>query len=166
MKKQRTNSSQWFGAGGILFPVLLWALSILGAYFAAGERLFEPAGIVAALGFGSFILWLNRFSSKARSLGKTKRQTRNEFIPNALAKIDSLSTKQEGPRELDLESLRFVQYIIDQGFRGFDDWTDYKVIDQFQTLAIRYQLYEMMYTLGAYQGQFLLPYVDSPSDAD
>jgi hypothetical protein len=95
-----------------------------------------------------------------------KRQTRNEFIPNALAKIDSLSTKQEGPWELDLESLRFVQYIIDQGFRGFDDWTDYKVIDQFQTSAIRYQMYEMMYTSGAYQGQVLRQYFNGPSDAD
>jgi subtilase family serine protease len=38
------------------------------------------------------------------------------------------------------------------GLRDLNDWTDIKAIDQFQTAAIRYQLYEHIYALGAYQG--------------
>lgn len=45
-----------------------------------------------------------------------------------------------------------VQWTIDQGHLKIDDWTNFTVIDQFQTSALRYQLYEMMYCLGAYQG--------------
>jgi subtilase family serine protease len=55
-------------------------------------------------------------------------------------------------RELDIEGLRAIQYIIDMGLRDLNDWTDIKAIDQFQTAAIRYQLYEHIYALGAYQG--------------
>jgi len=55
-------------------------------------------------------------------------------------------------RELSLEELRMIQYIIDQGLRDINDWAGFNVIDQFQTSALRYQLYEMGYCLGAYQG--------------
>lgn len=52
-----------------MFPLLIWVLAAFGAYFAAGESLFEPAGIIAALFLGAFILWLNRFSKRLEWLG-------------------------------------------------------------------------------------------------
>jgi hypothetical protein len=42
------------------------------------------------------------------------------------------------------------------GLRDLNDWTGVRVIDQFQTPAIRYQLYEHMYALGAYQGMAIV----------
>lgn len=57
-------------------------------------------------------------------------------------------------RELSLEELRAVQHVIDLGLLDIDDWSEFGVIDQFQTSALRYQLYEMMYTYGIYQGTY------------
>jgi hypothetical protein len=45
-----------------------------------------------------------------------------------------------------------MQYLFDQSFLGLDDWTNHAIIDQFQTSALRYQLYKMIYAFGIYQG--------------
>ncbi|KAI9743694.1 MAG: hypothetical protein M1818_003010 [Claussenomyces sp. TS43310] len=60
----------------------------------------------------------------------------------------------DAERELSLEDLRMVQHAIDQGLRDVNDWTGFSIIDQFQTSALRYQLYEIGYSLGAYQGVY------------
>jgi hypothetical protein len=107
---------------------------------------------------GSFVFWPNRKSKTARENGQVKREARNTFIPTALAELDSqrLYPAAAGERELDIEGLRAIQYIIDMGLRDLNDWTDIKVNDQFQTAAIRYQLCEHMYALGAYQGMAIV----------
>lgn len=98
--------------------------------------------------------YFNRYSRRARTEASTKRDTRNAFIESELANIDqtSLSAPKDADRELDLEALRAVQYLIDQARRDINDWTDFTVIDQFQTAALRYQLYEIIYVLSTYQG--------------
>lgn len=147
---------QWFGAGAIAFPILLWILAAGGAYFAAGTTVFEHAGLVSVALLGGFMLWFNRFSAKAREAGDNKRKARNDYLPSVLSTIDSQkqNAPDPGDRELDLETLRRVQYLIDQGLRDINDFTDFAIIDQFQTSAIRYQLYENMYVLGTYQGVY------------
>jgi len=114
--------------------------------------------LIAATILGSFVFWLNRKSKTARENGQVKREARNTFIPTELAELDSqrLYPAAAGERELDIEGLRAIQYIIDMGLRDLNDWTDIKVIDQFQTAAIRYQLYEHMYALGIYQGMTIV----------
>jgi hypothetical protein len=126
----------------------------LGAYFAAGESVFESAGIITGLCLAAFVVYFNRFSSKASKAGAAKREIRNEFLPTELADVEAASVKPppEGERELALDDLRLVQYAIDQARRGHDDWTNFGIIDQFQTSALRYQLYELGYIMGAYQG--------------
>lgn len=100
------------------------------------------------------MLWFNRLSAKLRNHARAKRQTRNSFLPKVLADLEAYKYEPQGPgdREIDLKTARAVQYLVDQGLRDLNDWTDVKIIDQFQTSAIRYQLYENMYVLGAYQG--------------
>lgn len=144
----------WFGAGGLAFPLGLWILSALGAYFAAGESVFEYAGIITGVALAAFIGYFNRFSAKASKAGVFKRETRNQFIATELRDIEASSVKPppENERELSLDDLRMVQYAIDQARRDHDDWTNFGIIDQFQTSALRYQLYELGYIMGAYQG--------------
>jgi hypothetical protein len=144
----------WFGAGGLAFPLGLWILSAGGAYAVAEAELFDRADVVSVFLLGAFILYFNRISANARKQGIVKRDGRNAFIPAALDAIDAASVSP-GPREdreLGLTELRNIQWTIDQGLLPLDDWTNFTVVDQFQTAALRYQLYEMMYCLGAYQG--------------
>ncbi|KAF2813992.1 uncharacterized protein BDZ99DRAFT_567692 [Mytilinidion resinicola] len=144
----------WFGAGGIFFPILIWALSIPGAYYATGKTVFSYGGIISLGLLVSFITYFNRLSATARTKATEKRNTRNTFITNELTSIDTLSTPAppDADRELSLEDLRVIQYVFDQASKAHDDWSEFNVIDQFQTSAVRYQLYEMMYCLGMYIG--------------
>ncbi len=102
----------------------------------------------------AFLGYFNHISRRSRAKASAKRDTRNEFIRSELANIDllSLPAPEAKDREVDLDGLRAVQYILDQARRQNDDWTDFTVIDQFQTSALRYQLYEMIYVLAVYQG--------------
>jgi len=106
------------------------------------------------VGLTAFVLYFNRLSLKASKAGTDKRNTRNQFIQAELAEIEAATIKPPpvGERELALDDLRLVQYAIDQGLREMGDWTGFNVIDQFQTSALGYQLYELGYVIGAYQG--------------
>lgn len=135
-------------------PVTLWILSTIGAYFTAGETVFEYSGYISICLLASLLGYLNRFSANDRKKRTERRHARNTFIPSALNDIDkrAVPAPPESDRELTLCELRKVQYLIDQANRGPDDWTDFNIIDQFQTSALRYQIYESMYCLSAYQG--------------
>jgi hypothetical protein len=137
-----------------LFPILVWALSIPGAYYATGNSVFSASGFIALGLLLAFVTYFNRLSATARAKSAEKRTTRNTFITNELASIDKLSTPAppDADRELSIEDLRLVQYVFDQASKAHDDWSGFNVIDQFQTSSVRYQLYEMMYCLGAYMG--------------
>ncbi|EXJ91486.1 hypothetical protein A1O3_00034 [Capronia epimyces CBS 606.96] len=144
----------WFGAGGVAFPVALWILSAGGAYVMAGSELFVHAGTVDVIILAAFLLYFNRTSASARIIAINKRRARNTFIPTTLATLDAgaISPAPRDERELGLSELRDVQWAVDQSLLPLDDWSNFNIIDQFQTSALRYQLYEMMFVLGAYQG--------------
>jgi len=143
----------WFGCGGIFFPIFLWTTSSGLAGYLAKESVFEHAdkiwACICLLGIG----YVATKSSAANIAGAQKRRSRNEFLINAVQKnqLESPEVPIPGSRELDLRTLRFVQWYIECGLQGFDNWNNHDVIDQFQTAAVRYQLYEVVYDLGLYQ---------------
>ena len=47
-----------------------------------------------------------------------------------------------------MEQLRYLQRIVDLSLKDFDDWEGFTDIDQFQTSALRYQLYDIVYCLS------------------
>lgn len=136
---------------------MIWVLSIPGAYLTTGKTVFEYSGFVTLALLASFFGYFNRLSSKSRAKAAAKRENRNAFIPKSLADVQSIALKSpaDEDRELSLEDLRDVQYLLDVGLKGMDNFEDFTIIDQFQTSSIRYQLYEMMYCLGAYQGIYV-----------
>ncbi|KPM38350.1 hypothetical protein AK830_g8236 [Neonectria ditissima] len=146
----------WFGGGAITFPLLIWALSIIGAHAAARQPLWEPAGSLAPGILALVFLGANRFSANARSAAVKKQKIRNAFIPEELARLDqiALNSPTGDDRELDIDTLRELQFLFDHAFQDLDDWSGFTCIDQFQTSSIRYQIYEMMYCLGLYQGVY------------
>lgn len=142
----------WFGAGGVLFPALLWAGTAGLAALLAQDQLLEIAGpiwavfCVAGIGYVTY----NTFAANAE--GKRKRQERNNYLISSVQENQANSTVLErGSRELDLETLRWLQWFIELGRTPKDDFSYHDVIDQFQTSAIRYQLYETVSDLGLYQ---------------
>jgi hypothetical protein len=126
------------------------------------------------------VLLVMQFSNQLGSLllpylaalysGSTERAKRQEKMDKLSGKLGIPSFQQRWlswtlndstplrlvNEKLDIEGLRAIQYIIDMGLRDLNDLTDIKAIDQFQTAAIRYQLYEHMYALGAYQGMTIV----------
>ncbi|KAJ5765633.1 hypothetical protein N7520_005192 [Penicillium odoratum] len=140
----------WFGACGLAFPLLLWAFSIPGAYFAASDALYEKAWVVAVILQAAPILYLNRSSSQARASAITKRKDRNLQLPLALERVQTsaVSVSPDEDRELTLWELRRVQRLFDVGLQSIDDWSNFS----FQTSALRYQLYELIFCLSMYQG--------------
>jgi hypothetical protein len=145
----------WFGAGGLAFPLLLWTLSIPGAYFSASPNaVYEGAAVVAGLLLAVPILFFNRSSARARGCADAKRKQRNLQLPSALECVQSnaMEPPPDEDRELSLSDLRRLQFLFDVGMQALDNWSNFTIIDQFQTSALRYQVYEMMYCLGIYQG--------------
>ncbi|KAF5652788.1 hypothetical protein F25303_2925 [Fusarium sp. NRRL 25303] len=147
----------WFGAGAILFPLLVWGLSIIGAYFTTGDIVWENSGYWApGILFAGF-LYANISSRAERNRGYKKRTARNEFILRQAAETDRLvaaASKREEDEELSIESLRKLQFLFDQAFQSLDDWSGFTIVDQYQTAALRYQIYQMMFVLGLYQSTY------------
>ncbi|KAL4939225.1 hypothetical protein BDV06DRAFT_225196 [Aspergillus oleicola] len=145
----------WFGAGGLGFPVGLWVLSIGGAYWAASpSAIWNNAGWLAGALLLSFFLVFNRHASKARRQGALRRNDRNQNLPRFLEAVTESVVAPPGAedRELTLDELRWVQWLFDVGMQDIDDFSNYGIIDQFQTASLRYQIYELMYCLAMYQG--------------
>jgi hypothetical protein len=147
----------WFGCGGVFFPIFLWTSSSGLAGILAKDTIFEHAdkvwGSICVLGIG----YLAMKTSAASAAGTEKRKARNEFLVETVQQnqLQSPSVPLPGSRELNLKTLRFVQWYIECGLQGFDEWGMHDLIDQFQTAALRYQLYEVIYALGLYQCHYV-----------
>ncbi|PNP86631.1 hypothetical protein FNYG_00021 [Fusarium nygamai] len=82
-----------------------------------------------------------------------KAQERNKYLVQAVEEQLANATPAPAPgsRELSLDTLRHVQHMIERGLSPHDDFSFHDVIDQFQTGAVRYQLYGVVDVLSLYQ---------------
>ena len=142
----------WFGAGGLFFPIALWSGSTILAALLAGDSLLELAAPVwAAICLGG-ISYITFLTHAANAEAREKRQRRNRYLIDSVRKTQQAAKRPlPGSRELDSHLLRFVQWLLELGLSPKDDFSYHDVIDQFQTSAIRYQLYETVSDLGMYQ---------------
>lgn len=145
----------WFACGGIIFPLFLWSSSAFLAMAFAKDTPFEGAGAVCAstcILTATYIAWR---TSVASSNAEAKRQTRNQYLIEEFERNERTALATTPSRELDLKTLRFVQWTLEVGLAGCDDWSYHDIIDQFQTAALRYQLYEVVYALSLYQRHYV-----------
>jgi len=142
----------WFGAGGVLFPILLWSGTSALAAFLARDKLFDSAGpIVVAISIGG-IIYTTFQTAAENARARQRRQVRNDYLVEAVQQNQAQGKKPApGSRELDLKTLRFVQWFTESGLSPMDDFSHHDVIDQFQTAAVRYQIYDIVNNLGLYQ---------------
>ena len=145
----------WFGMGGVIFPLALWIGTSLLSALLARDSLLEFAGpLWTAICIGG-VLYLTYATLAANAVARKKRETRNAYLVNEVQNNQAQATETElGSRELTERQLRFLQWFIELGLTPKDDFSYHDVIDQFQTSAIRYQLYEAVSDLGMYQYLF------------
>lgn len=146
----------WFGMGGVFFPLALYFGSAALAGFLAEDQLFEPAGYLWAGICTTGLLYIWYKCANASNAGYTKQQARNKYLMKEVARVQASATPAPPPeaRELDEHTLRFVQHMIERGLAEFDDFSYHDVIDQFQTAAVRYQLYGVIDSLALYQTHY------------
>lgn len=142
----------WFASGALLAPLLNYLAPIaIGTYLNRNADIWEDA-IYCNIGIASvFISFFVILSYRLAAANTRLRHQRNKYVPRLAAEIAEHKRLDESDREIDLQTLRFVQYFIELGLQDFDDWTGFNIIDQFQTSSLRYQLYEIVYSLGTYQ---------------
>ncbi|KAK7190641.1 hypothetical protein DPSP01_007295 [Paraphaeosphaeria sporulosa] len=142
----------WFAMGGVLFPLLLWFGSAGLAGLLAKDKLFDQAGpawgAICIVG----VSWMIYKSSIIGARGRLTQQARNKWLPAKVKSMQeaALPAPAPGSRELDEKTLRFVQHMVERGLTKHDDLSYHDVIDQFQTGAVRYQLYGVVDSLALY----------------
>lgn len=143
----------WFAMGGIFFPIALWVGSSIAAGYMATDTLFEPSALLWAAFCYTGIFWLMSNARSLNAAGYSKAQERNKYLVQAVQEQMENATPAPAPgsRELPLETLRHVQHMLERGLSPRDDFSFHDVIDQFQTGAVRYQLYGVVDVLSLYQ---------------
>ncbi|KAL3474483.1 hypothetical protein BJX99DRAFT_260415 [Aspergillus californicus] len=157
----------WFACGALVFPVFIWLASAV----AAGLVVQEPPSMAAS---STVILLPLILFAAVRIRGRRqaadairRRDLHNTHLTEYLQSLSDSATASAAPgtRELDLQTLRFAQWFIETGLLPVDDWSRHTVIDQFQTAALRYQLYQTVYSLQAYQCHYAPNYSGALGEA-
>jgi hypothetical protein len=120
------------------------------------ETVLEPAGAIVTTSVLLGLAYVTTKTQLANREAEKRRADRNQFLINQ-AKTNlsaSQSAPAPGAREADLRTLRFVQWALEMGLTSIDDFSYHDIIDQFQTSAIRYQLYQGIYELVLFQNNY------------
>lgn len=141
--------------GGVVFPILLWTgTAALSAFLARDSVLELAAPLWTAICIGG-IVYVTYATQRANAEARRKRDARNKYLVEEVRNNQLQAVEHEpGTREVDEKTLRFLQWSLELGLAPKDDFSYHDVIDQFQTSAIRYQLYEAVNGLGLYQNVF------------
>ena len=124
--------------------------------FWPGGSVLELAGpLVSAFCIGGLV-YLTYSTQRANAEARKKREARNRFLLDEVRNNQTQASPapEAGTREVDENTLRFVQWFVELGLTPKDDFSYHDVVDQFQTAAIRYQLYEAVNVLGLYQNVY------------
>lgn len=146
----------WFGCGGITFPIALWTGTIVLGAALASKSVWEPAAPLWTAICVSGLAYITWSWNAANAKAAKKRHVRNSYLVDAVQQNQATATEPApGTREVGETDLRFLQWILELALAGKDDWSYHDIIDQFQTSAIRYQLYEANMDLNMYQYMYV-----------
>ena len=144
----------WFGSGNIVAPVLVWALSAGGAGWAAhATSPWAPVtvpGCVAAIGIA---LWRAHVRRTQGML--LRREQRLASLPPVIEEVSRRMAVKPAAlvskREMSREDLAAVRYLLERGLQPVDSFVGLTRIEQFQPAALRYQLFDLQYSLAMAQ---------------
>lgn len=148
----------WFGAGGLAFILANWIIPGLVAAAIVGDRVWEPAAPIVIVTILASITYGLVISSKQQAEERRLQTSRNELLKKAEIELQNApkTTDDTGVRELKKTELQQLQHFIEACFQQTGDWSNYTRIDQFQTSALRYQLYDLQWTM-AYVQKYYMP---------
>jgi Linalool dehydratase/isomerase len=141
----------WFGTGNHIAPPLVWAgAAALAARRASKKKThFKAAPYLVAAGVGAVAY--EQWRERRKRFREQRRQGRaaNEI----LAKVTPPLRGDDRPDvhtlgEMDEITTALARKFVDIASKPYDDWSDWDVLDQFQTAAVRYQVDHMIYTLA------------------
>lgn len=138
----------WFGES-VLIAALPGAARPTSAY---------RHGLVVALAVATYV-FIVRKMSRIRNAQILRRDERNAYLPEVLAKVASngdAEAENDDDLEIPEDVLKHVRWQLDIAMLDKDDWSAFDVIDQFQPAALRYQINEASYTL-AFINRFYTP---------
>lgn len=143
----------WFVLGGIFFPIAVWFGSAIVAGFLARDAIYGPSAWICGIFCYGGILYLKVNGHWSNAARCKKAQERNKWLIEAVREQMANATPRPSPesRELSLETLRHVQFVLERGLSPADDFSYHDVIDQFQSSSLRYQLYSLVDVLSIYQ---------------
>lgn len=146
----------WFGCGGLAFPIALWTGTTAAASLLAKDTVLESAGTIVTAACMIGISYVVKQTQTANVEAEKTRDKRNAFLIDAVEHNHATAAPAPAPgsREADKRSLRFLQWVLEMGLSPQDDFSYHDIIDQFQTSAIRYQLYQGQYELASFQNSY------------
>lgn len=96
-------------------------------------------------------------ASQRNSTALKLRQERNVYLRGEISdqseKRSNVTTARQS--ELSLQDLRLLQRMVEIAYQAPDDFTNFDIIDQFQTAALRYQCYCMQWAIALVQHQYM-----------
>ena len=153
----------WFGV-----PIILWLGTAGLSAVLAKDSVLELAGpLMSAICVGGLV-YITYSTQQANTEARKKREARNHFLLEEVRKNQTTASPapEAGSRELDGNILRFFQWFLELGLTLKDHFSYHDVVDQFQTTAIRYQLYEAINCLGLYENVFCPNFHGKVNEAD
>jgi hypothetical protein len=137
----------------LVAPLAAWLLSLIIAALVAPTEPWSAAPYVSLAISGTVIAFALHRNRRKQAFDEATRQTRNAFLPAALADLRDRQAPrdQPGSRELDERQLQHLRYLLDRALQPIEAFDGFDIIDQFQGAALRYQLNFSGYSLALAQ---------------
>ncbi|MEQ8266092.1 MAG: hypothetical protein RH982_02770 [Parvibaculum sp.] len=146
----------WFWCGMVLAPLAVWVgTALIAGFMAPGEVSPLAYGVTALCMAGVAFAFRSR-AQKRLAADTGKAAARRNFLPASLAEVQvrAAATPDEAAREMSVEDLASLRYLLDRALQPVDEFNGFNIIDQFQPAALRYQLNHMGFALGIAQGSY------------
>ncbi len=143
----------WFGAGAVIFPVIVWGASAALAGLVTKGAIWPGAPYLVAAMVAGVIGYMRYAAEKRKAHELATLADRNRYLPHALAELADIAAAvpPPGERELTPEDLAAARYALDRALQPVGAFNGYDRIDQFQTAALRYQINHLGYALAMLQ---------------
>lgn len=147
----------WFGSGNIVAPTLVWAISAVGAGFAASPSgggkvaYFLVPGTIAIVA----ALTIN-YRRRAFVAALERRERRLKTLPSVLVQVEERAKPAPAyaERELSERDLEASRFLYDRGLQPVESLEGLEIVEQFQPSALRYQIFDLQYSLAHLQCQY------------
>jgi Linalool dehydratase/isomerase len=139
----------WFATGNILAPPAIWLGSALDARRQTRHgKNWEPATVVVPAVVGAALVAGTVARRQAFRQAQERGRVRAEYLRTS-PRVDVPAVKR--PVEMSTEDLATLRWFVNRSLQPRDSFDGYDIVEQFQTSAIRYQIFMAGWVLAASQ---------------